>query len=178
MLVRHGDNAVCLDATHGTNAYDFKLITLLVIDDFGAGIPVCWAISNREDSLVLVEMLKPVRERCGALARYGTDQQQRIEIYHHLQLLLTQNEESQFRLYLQQLLTPLQLKARHFCTYFYDNCCSRIEQWGPCFRLGSTVKTNMFAEAFHRTLNIVHLKHNQNHRLDVLINRLLKNCKG
>ena len=116
--------------------HDFKLITSSVINDFGAGIPVCWAISNREDSLVLVEMLKPVRERCGALsphwfmsgnaqqyfsgwralfgtdhtkqllcswhvdrawrnalARYITDQQQRIEIHHHLQLLLTQNEE-------------------------------------------------------------------------------------
>ena len=26
---------VCVDATHGTNAYDFKLITLLVVDEYG-----------------------------------------------------------------------------------------------------------------------------------------------
>jgi len=29
---------VCIDSTHGTNSYKFKLITLLVSDDFGAGI--------------------------------------------------------------------------------------------------------------------------------------------
>ena len=29
---------VCIDSTHGTNAYKFKLITLMVPDDFAAGI--------------------------------------------------------------------------------------------------------------------------------------------
>jgi len=29
---------VCIDSTHETNSYKFKLITLLVSDDFGAGI--------------------------------------------------------------------------------------------------------------------------------------------
>ena len=26
---------VCTDATHGTNMYDFNLITVLVVDEFG-----------------------------------------------------------------------------------------------------------------------------------------------
>ena len=44
-----------MDATHRTNMYNFKLITILVLDDFGECIPVAWAISNREDAIMLVE---------------------------------------------------------------------------------------------------------------------------
>ena len=35
--------AVCMDATLGTNVYDFLLITVMVIDTFGEGITVGWA---------------------------------------------------------------------------------------------------------------------------------------
>jgi hypothetical protein len=35
---------VCCDATHGTTGYDFKLTTLLVIDEFGQRVPVTWCI--------------------------------------------------------------------------------------------------------------------------------------
>ena len=31
------DSVVCIDSTHNTNAYRFKLITLLVPDEFGEG---------------------------------------------------------------------------------------------------------------------------------------------
>ena len=40
MLQTFGCHAVCMDSTHKTNAYDFFLTTLLVIDDYGEGIPV------------------------------------------------------------------------------------------------------------------------------------------
>ena len=43
--------------------YDFNLITHLIVDDFGEGIPVAWAISNREDVTLLVEFLRPIKER-------------------------------------------------------------------------------------------------------------------
>ena len=46
MLRQFGKSTVCIDSTHGTNQYDFKLITLLVVDDYNEGIPVAWAISN------------------------------------------------------------------------------------------------------------------------------------
>ena len=67
MLLKYGDVCVCMDATHGTNSYDFNLITVLVIDGFGEGIPVAWAIANREDVTILVEFLKAIRERTGPL---------------------------------------------------------------------------------------------------------------
>ena len=56
---------VCVDATHGTNAHDFKLITLLVVDEYGEGFPVVWCSTNKEDRAVLIEFLSSVRTRCG-----------------------------------------------------------------------------------------------------------------
>ena len=48
MLCKYGDVCICMDATHGTKMYDFKLITILVLDDFGEGLPVAWTISNMQ----------------------------------------------------------------------------------------------------------------------------------
>lgn len=50
-----------MDATHSTTKYDFLLITIMVIDDYGEGVPVAWAISYSEDTTLLVEYLKAVR---------------------------------------------------------------------------------------------------------------------
>ena len=49
MLRKFGSLVLCIDSTHKTNAYDFYLTTLLVIDNFGEGLPVAWMISSRED---------------------------------------------------------------------------------------------------------------------------------
>ena len=56
---------VCVDATHGTNVYDFQLITVLVIDDYDEGIPVAWLISNKESADILRVFFARIRERCG-----------------------------------------------------------------------------------------------------------------
>ena len=58
-------NVLCVDATHGTNAYDFKLVTLLVVDECGEGFPVAWCSTNKEDRAALIEFLSSVRTRCG-----------------------------------------------------------------------------------------------------------------
>lgn len=49
------EKAVCMDATNGTNVYDFLLITIMVIDNYGEGIPVGWAIIDKEDACTLVQ---------------------------------------------------------------------------------------------------------------------------
>ncbi len=46
---------VCVDATHGTNAYDFTLVTLPVVDEHGEGLPVAWCTTDKEDRVVLIE---------------------------------------------------------------------------------------------------------------------------
>lgn len=48
MANKFGDLGVCCDSTHGTNAYDFNLVTLMVVDEFGEGQPIGWMISNHE----------------------------------------------------------------------------------------------------------------------------------
>ena len=56
-----------MDATHSTNMYDFLLITVLVVDDFGEGIPVAWAVSDKEDNKSLRIFLKQLQVRTGPL---------------------------------------------------------------------------------------------------------------
>ena len=67
MLAKHGHKGVCMDATYyNVNDYDFHLITLIVLDDYQEGIPVAWAISNREDRVVLKYILESIKLKCGS----------------------------------------------------------------------------------------------------------------
>ena len=62
------DRVVCVDGTHGTNGYNFVLITLLVVDEYGEGFPVGWCISNREDQAVLGHFFKAIKGRVGNIS--------------------------------------------------------------------------------------------------------------
>ena len=68
MMVKFGNNIVCLDATHGTTMYNFLLITAIIVDEYGEGVPVAWALSNREDKIALVNFLKSVKTKVGNLS--------------------------------------------------------------------------------------------------------------
>ena len=37
MMIKFIETGICIDTTHKTNQYDFQLLTLLVLDDFGRG---------------------------------------------------------------------------------------------------------------------------------------------
>ena len=65
MLIKFGAEAVCMDSTHGINVYEFNLTALLVLDEFGEGIPVAWMGCNREDAIALKPFLKNVKEKFG-----------------------------------------------------------------------------------------------------------------
>lgn len=68
MLQKFGPKGVCIDSTHGTNAYDFLLVTLLVIDEFGEGFPVVWCITNHEDFTSLCIMFTQLKANCGTIS--------------------------------------------------------------------------------------------------------------
>ena len=68
MLSKFSKEAICIDSTHGTNIYDFYLITVLVLDDYKEGIPVAWPISNREDAAVLRQFFSKIKERCSDIS--------------------------------------------------------------------------------------------------------------
>ena len=56
-----GNKLICMDSTHGTNVYDFLLISIIVVDDYGEGLPVAWALSNHEDTSVLLHFLQALK---------------------------------------------------------------------------------------------------------------------
>ena len=105
-----------------------------------------------------------------ALHEHVSNKQTRVKIYHQLM----ENKESAFRLLLQQFISFLDDNEKRFCKYFKDNYCNRLEQWASYFRIGTVINTNMFVEAFHRTLKIVYLQQKQNRRIDFLLHTLLK----
>ena len=57
-IMKFSEKIVCLDSTHGTTMYDFLLITVMALDEHDEGVPIAWALSNREDLSVLVEFFK------------------------------------------------------------------------------------------------------------------------
>ena len=66
ILVKFSET-ICMDTTHGTNMYDFKLLTIAVIDEYGEGVPVGWMLSNREDSMIIIEFLNSLKKRTGPI---------------------------------------------------------------------------------------------------------------
>ena len=57
------DKIVFIYSTHGTNEYDFFLISILVVDEYGEGFPVAWCLSNRQDEFLLTNLFEAVRKR-------------------------------------------------------------------------------------------------------------------
>ena len=53
ILKKFGNITVCIDSTHQTNHYSYPLNTLMVIDEYGEGIPVAYLLCNRETGDIL-----------------------------------------------------------------------------------------------------------------------------
>lgn len=67
LMNKFGNNIVCMDDTHGTNSYDFSLITVLVIGEFGEGCLVAWCLCNRTDKYILIDFLMAVKNMVGCI---------------------------------------------------------------------------------------------------------------
>ena len=68
MLKKFGSDCICVDETHGTNNYDFKLTTMLVLDEMRQGFPACaFLVSNRTDASALAILSEKIREKCGTI---------------------------------------------------------------------------------------------------------------
>ena len=68
MMKDFGPNGVCCDATHGTTGYEFKLSSLLVVDEFAEGVPVAYCLSNKETNSVLRPFFEKVMEKTGPIS--------------------------------------------------------------------------------------------------------------
>ena len=63
MMKEYGKKVICIDSTHKTTGYDFLLITVMVVDEYGEGYPVAWCLSNREDQILMTNYMKQLHIR-------------------------------------------------------------------------------------------------------------------
>ena len=61
MLKQFGSNAICIDSTHGSNAYHFNLTSIVIVNDYGEGLPVGWMLSNNADKQMLIQFFRVVK---------------------------------------------------------------------------------------------------------------------
>ena len=67
MFKKFAPNGICCDSTHGTNAYDFVLNTVLVVDEFGSGFPAGWCLSSHEDFTTMCLFFQELKKNCGTV---------------------------------------------------------------------------------------------------------------
>ena len=67
MAQKFANNGICVDATHGTTGYDFLLTSLVVLDEFGEGLPIAWCLSNHEDFTHMCVFFQMIKQNCGVL---------------------------------------------------------------------------------------------------------------
>ncbi|XP_034236595.1 uncharacterized protein LOC117642470 [Thrips palmi] len=65
ILQTYSTDKTLIDSTHGTNKYDFQLTTLMTVDEFGAGCPGAYCISNRIDTDSMTVFFEAVKRRLG-----------------------------------------------------------------------------------------------------------------
>lgn len=98
------------------------------------------------------------------------------EIYKMIRTCLEQTSENIFEDCLNGLLDRLASdpNTHNFHAYFVKEWVSKKTQWAFCFRLHTSVNTNMFAEAFHRVFKRVYLGGKVNRRVDSCLVNLVK----
>ncbi|KAK3918851.1 Transcription factor hamlet [Frankliniella fusca] len=67
MAEKFASSRILIDSTHGTNQYDFQLTTLLTIDEFGAGVPFAFCISNRINETAMKAFFSSVKAVIGPI---------------------------------------------------------------------------------------------------------------
>ena len=66
LMLEENPRTLCVDAIHGVTGYGYYLLTILVIDKQGSGLPVGWAIASRENGYVWHLFTKSLRQESAA----------------------------------------------------------------------------------------------------------------
>lgn len=67
MFKKFGHNIIAIDGTHGLNNYDFELCSVLVVDNYGEGIPVSFMFSNRKDTNIYKIYFSIIQSNVGVI---------------------------------------------------------------------------------------------------------------
>ena len=63
MLIQQGRSIVRVDATHCVTKYKLLLVTVLVADQFGEGLPVAFPIRSNETEETLIKFFTALKAR-------------------------------------------------------------------------------------------------------------------
>ncbi|XP_050506518.1 uncharacterized protein LOC126884577 isoform X1 [Diabrotica virgifera virgifera] len=97
LLLRFGEDCICIDGTHGLNAYGFELHTILVLDDLREGYPTAFLISNRSDFIGMKMFFQCIKERVGKAIKPKVFMSDMADFYYKSWKQVMQPAE--FRLY-------------------------------------------------------------------------------
>ncbi|XP_065842625.1 uncharacterized protein [Oscarella lobularis] len=180
---QYASRIVCVDSTHGTNAYDYKLITMMVCDDWGQGKTVAWCISSRETSICFTKFFEAVSGASSdttittvmtdddkALAQsivrvYGENVCHLLCQWHidrafknNLVCRVKDQSKVEFEKKIIGFLSLWREKEPKFIKYFEENYVIRQENWATAYRNfhHSDVDTNMLVESFHSKLKMTY----------------------
>lgn len=67
IIKQFGDQVITIDGTHGLNAYDFELTTLLTLDEYRQGFPVAFMFTNRKDTSIYQFFFTKIKEAVGII---------------------------------------------------------------------------------------------------------------
>ncbi|KAL1488526.1 hypothetical protein ABEB36_014991 [Hypothenemus hampei] len=101
-LCKYGTDLICMDGTHGLNAYDFEMQTVLVLDDLREGFPCAFMISNRSDTEIMKLFISKIKERCGVIAT---------------KVFMSDLADASYNAWIAEMGTP---ERRLFCTWHTD----------------------------------------------------------
>ena len=68
LMQKFGSKGLCCDTTHGTTGYDFKLNSLLVLDEFEEGVPVAFCLSNQDNFAFMKLFFSKICDNTGAVS--------------------------------------------------------------------------------------------------------------
>jgi len=63
VLSKYATDRICVDSTYGITSHDFQLTTLFIVDEFGAGCPVAFCLSNRINTVAMSRFFLSVKEK-------------------------------------------------------------------------------------------------------------------
>lgn len=62
MLAKFGNETIYINSTHGKNIYEFYLTSLVVLDEYGSGIPIAFCISNEKYTITWTIFFRKLKE--------------------------------------------------------------------------------------------------------------------
>jgi len=64
-FLKFATDRICIDFTHGTNAHDFQLTSIFVVDQMEQGFPGAFCLSTRVNHNIMKAFISAIKNVCG-----------------------------------------------------------------------------------------------------------------